>query len=301
MPVRLRCDRQAELQCPIGTGHHLNCPARRPCVLCGELEHDQFGNCSGNGVFPSRLAGFGLPNSDREHMMGTDMAWASFDQQYPVYDVTALAGPGLLREIRFFERHDGRWLIAFQGILDGNAGTDSSVLLRLDRDGCVLWMSPAAAAALADSDDLVVRNGRLRFRDARADRKLQEAIGWGAGQDGSFMSTHAARPIAADAGDELPMRVYWLMMDAGKITFSFGSDRVSEERLDMAAAIYGLSPTQKRLAALVTEGVAVPEIARRMRIRTNTARTHLQRIFDKTGVRTQPALVRVMLSVVPPI
>jgi DNA-binding CsgD family transcriptional regulator len=69
----------------------------------------------------------------------------------------------------------------------------------------------------------------------------------------------------------------------------------------MAAAIYGLSPTQKQLAALVAEGVTLPEIARRLRIRTSTARTHLQRIFDKTGVRTQPALVRVMLSVVPPI
>jgi hypothetical protein len=46
--------------------------------------------------------------------IGTDMAWASYDRQYPVYDVSALAGPGLLREIRFFERHDGRWLIALQ-------------------------------------------------------------------------------------------------------------------------------------------------------------------------------------------
>ena len=28
----------------------------------------------------------------------------------------------------------------------------------------------------------------------------------------------------------------------------------------------------------------------------STARTHLNRVFDKTGVRTQPALVRVLLS-----
>ena len=131
--------------------------------------------------------------------IGTDMAWASYNQQYPVYDVTALAGPGLLRETRFFERHDGRWLIAFAGILDGNAGTASSVLMRLDHEGRVLWKSPAAAAALMDSDDLVVRNGRLRFRDASVDRKLQEAIRWAAGQDGGYMSTHAASPLTASA------------------------------------------------------------------------------------------------------
>lgn len=115
------------------------------------------------------------------------------------------------------------------------------------------------------------------------------------------MSTHAARPIAVDAGDERPMHVYWLAMAAGEITFSFGSDRISEEQLDMAATIYALSPTQKQLAALVAEGLPVPEIARRMRIRTSTAGTHLQRIFDKTGVRTQPALVRILLSVVAPL
>jgi DNA-binding CsgD family transcriptional regulator len=36
-------------------------------------------------------------------------------------------------------------------------------------------------------------------------------------------------------------------------------------------------------------------------ITANTARTHLDRIFDKTGVRTQPALVRALLSVAAPV
>ena len=33
------------------------------------------------------------------------------------------------------------------------------------------------------------------------------------------------------------------------------------------------------------------------RISTNTARTHLSRIYDKTCVNSQPALVRLLLSV----
>jgi DNA-binding CsgD family transcriptional regulator len=32
----------------------------------------------------------------------------------------------------------------------------------------------------------------------------------------------------------------------------------------------------------------------------NTARTHLRRLFDKTGVRTQAALVRALLAITPP-
>ena len=38
-----------------------------------------------------------------------------------------------------------------------------------------------------------------------------------------------------------------------------------------------------------------------MGITSNTARTHLQRIFDKTGVHNQSALVRVLLSAIAPV
>ena len=65
--------------------------------------------------------------------------------------------------------------------------------------------------------------------------------------------------------------------------------------------IYGLSPAQQRVAALVAEGLSLAEIATRMAITANTARTHLNRIFEKTGVRTQTALVRVLLSAVTPV
>ena len=34
-----------------------------------------------------------------------------------------------------------------------------------------------------------------------------------------------------------------------------------------------------------------------MGISVNTAKTHLKRMFDKTGVHAQPALVRLLLSV----
>ena len=43
------------------------------------------------------------------------------------------------------------------------------------------------------------------------------------------------------------------------------------------------------------------ERATEMKITPNTARTHLNRVFEKTGVRTQTALVRVLLSTAAPI
>jgi DNA-binding CsgD family transcriptional regulator len=38
-----------------------------------------------------------------------------------------------------------------------------------------------------------------------------------------------------------------------------------------------------------------------MKIKPSTARTHLERIFDKTGVRSQPALVRLLLLAAAPV
>lgn len=231
-----------------------------------------------------------------------DVAWASFAQQYPGHELSRKIGPGLVHELRIFERVGGEWKIALLGILDGNGtNDDDDIVVRLSASGEITWLSPKALATLADSDDLVIRNGRLRFRDARVDRRLQEAVKWAAAQDRGFMSSHAAMPIAVDAGDELPMRIYWVVMDAGQIFFSFADEGVNAERLDMAALIYSLSPAQKEVAALVAEGLSLPEIAERMQISANTARTHLQRVFDKTGVRTQSALVRVLLSAAPPL
>ncbi|MEO6015221.1 MAG: LuxR C-terminal-related transcriptional regulator [Devosia sp.] len=229
-----------------------------------------------------------------------DMAWATFDQIYPG-DIDDHVGPGLVREMRVFEKHDGEWKIAFLGFLDGNAGPAGAVILRLDPSGQVLWRSPAAPAAFAESDDVVIRAGRLRFRDAAVDRKLQDALRWAADLDRGYMSTHGAVPILVEAGEGLPTRIYWVVVDAGTIVFQFGSAGLSEDRLRVASVIYGLSPAQQRLASLVAENKSLNEIAAEMKITANTARTHLNRVFEKTGVRTQTALVRVLLSAASPV
>lgn len=70
--------------------------------------------------------------------------------------------------------------------------------------------------------------------------------------------------------------------------------------IEVGAMIYGLSPARQRVGALVAEALNLAQIAERMSITANTARTHLDRIFQKTGVRTQTALVRVLLSAVSP-
>lgn len=230
-----------------------------------------------------------------------DMAWATFDQRYPEQSFGGYVREGLNREVRFFERHDGRWKIAFLGYLDTSSSAAGSVLVRLDGEGRVLWKSPAAIDALDADDDLVIRGGRLRVRDSRTDQKLQAAIRWAAELDRGLIPSHGAVPIVMEAGEGLPTKVWWVVGDGGMILFSMAGRGIVEDRLEMAALIYGLSPAQKQLARLVSSGLSLSEIAAEMKITTNTARTHLQRVYEKTGVRTQASLVRVLLSSAAPL
>lgn len=228
-----------------------------------------------------------------------DVAYATYDQSFTFPD--ANRSPMVAHELRILQRFDEGWKIVFVGLLNNFDARLAGTTLVLDQDATVLRGSDAALAALANDDDLVIRNGKLRARDHRADERLQQAIRRASTIDNSLFSTHAALPIVLDAGAGQPTRIWWVIADEGQISFSFGGRPVSEDRLEMTAHIFDLSPSQKKLAGLLAEGLALPQVAERMGITHNTARTHLQRVYEKTGVSTQTALVRVLLSTTSPL
>lgn len=57
---------------------------------------------------------------------------------------------------------------------------------------------------------------------------------------------------------------------------------------------YRLSPGESRLAAALFVGQSLPAAAESLGISRNTAKSHLARVFDKTGVRSQAALLKLL-------
>jgi DNA-binding CsgD family transcriptional regulator len=226
-----------------------------------------------------------------------DMAWAAYDQQYPQIGHPGFRGSGLTHELRVFERHEGQWKIAVLGHMGNNGFHDGAAIFELAPDGGIKWASPEALLRLPEDDDLIIRNGKLRVRDATCQRRLISALAWAAEVDSGYNPRRGSMPIVQGAGEGLPVRVWWILVDAGAIYFLMDKQALTDERLDIAAAIFGLSASQRRLAGLIADGQTLPDAAREMGISANTARTHLQRIYDKTGVHNQPALVRVLLLV----
>lgn len=232
-----------------------------------------------------------------------DVAWALYEQRYPgnVAPGHFVHSSGLTHEMRVFEKHGGEWKIAFLGYLDDDATRPERVMVELDPDGAVLWMTPAAALALETEDDLIIRNGHLRVRDSRTNQRLQAAIRWAADRNEGYLLNRHALAIVCDGGAGGAARLWWVIAESGRIWLSFGDTSLTESGLAAATAVFGLSPAQQRVAALVAEGLSLVDIAERLGVTVNTARTHLNRVFDKVGVRTQSALVRVLLTAIAPL
>jgi DNA-binding CsgD family transcriptional regulator len=60
--------------------------------------------------------------------------------------------------------------------------------------------------------------------------------------------------------------------------------------------LYGLSPAEGRLAALLFQGRRLEEAAEELGISLHTARNQLKSIFQRTGSRRQSDLMRLLAS-----
>ncbi len=65
------------------------------------------------------------------------------------------------------------------------------------------------------------------------------------------------------------------------------------------AAAYGLTRAEAGVALAVVEAGGLARAASRLGISRSTARTHLQHVFQKTGVHRQAELVRLLLTLSP--
>ena len=73
------------------------------------------------------------------------------------------------------------------------------------------------------------------------------------------------------------------------------------EVAEIAAATYGLTPAEARVLTSLLSGRTLAETATDLGIAANTVKTHLDRIFSKTGVSRQADLMRLGTGLVPPL
>lgn len=175
-------------------------------------------------------------------------------------------------------------------------------LLCLNRDGTCIQTNPVADAILRDGDGVFLGpDRRVHLSCPRAEPALQRAIGKAlkacAGEsvfagEALVAARPSAKPsylISAEPGLR-PDRGYDVSVPVVLVKIQDPSLRlgVSDEQLK---ALFGLTARESDLLRRFTAGETLKTAAARIGISYNTARVHLQRIYDKTGVTSQPELV----------
>ncbi|NLS18565.1 helix-turn-helix transcriptional regulator [Rhizobium sp. P40RR-XXII] len=72
-----------------------------------------------------------------------------------------------------------------------------------------------------------------------------------------------------------------------------------ESFVDYMRTVFGMTPKEAMLSASLAEGLSLKDAAQRHGIRFTTARSYLESIFQKTGVRQQSQLVAVLKTIQP--
>ena len=179
--------------------------------------------------------------------------------------------------------------------------------IRLDKRCRIEWMNDAAQAELATHPALTKSGVYLRGRYGDDDKALRATVLEVSGR--SVMERRPslqnpqgrlADPVILTGGTANEQHIVWVSARDGMLLISFRDRKNESARLRDATDLYQLSPAQTRVAELLLEGLSLQDIGDRLGIKESTIKTHLARVFDKTGVRNQPTLVAKLLGIGPP-
>lgn len=164
-----------------------------------------------------------------------------------------------------------------------------------DASGRIHKTNMAADAMLAGGDGVGISEGRLKIHNETARDALKAALA----QDSSEPQS-CIIPVAD--GSKLYAVVVKLDGGTGRRAIF-----LKREEPDIPAigkhlsAVFGLSPREVSVVVPLLQGRSPADIAALLGISMPTARTHLQRLFKKTGTQSQTDLVRVILQSMPPV
>jgi DNA-binding CsgD family transcriptional regulator/PAS domain-containing protein len=184
-------------------------------------------------------------------------------------------------------------------------------LLLVDAEARILFANRAARALLDARDGLELEAGALSAFDADAGRTLRGLIASCVGEANA--ATDCGGEVALSRGaDRLPLHVLVtpirpetamstillpLPQRAVAIVLVSNPETKIRARVEHLRERFGFTPAEAAFALEIVKGDGRQATADRLGITVGTARSHLSRIFDKTGVRHQAELVRLLLDI----
>lgn len=222
-------------------------------------------------------------------------------------EILRLLSPHLRRAVSIARLLDMRALTGdtFEAALD----SVSLPVLLVDHDAELVYANVVAEAVLRCGDPVHTRNGRLALSSPLTTTALADAV-QRAGRNESDLGQRGLA-IPTRHRDGAPALIHVLPLPrkdragvqqrAVAAVFVARASAPPQMPTTALALLYDLTPAETRVLELIVEGLAPAEIARQLGVTLATTKTHLQRVFDKTGYSRQADLVRLVGSLVLPV
>jgi DNA-binding CsgD family transcriptional regulator len=169
-----------------------------------------------------------------------------------------------------------------------------------------VYINGAAEQILRSDDGLQIDNGHLKAEARCADARLESSIArasdlngpdiWG----GSFLCARPSgrRPYVLHVLPLEPNSVA-APQNGRAMVIIVDPERQPEPPATLLRHLYDLTKGEAQVALLVMRGAGLTPIAEELSVSLTTVKTHLQHVFDKTGVHRQAELVRLLLTLDP--
>lgn len=179
------------------------------------------------------------------------------------------------------------------------------------RDGRVLFSNRAADGFTRCGAALRVINGRLTPTDRSAASALTRLLTERTGGTAGHANGHQTIALPRSGGGGLVATISPLALPVPPCAATAGEPAVSIIVQDPAvclklpgeafAQLYCLTAAELRVALAMVPGARPQSAAEALGISSNTVKTHLQRIFEKTETSRQADLIALMLRTTPPV
>ena len=171
----------------------------------------------------------------------------------------------------------------------------------------VLFANQTAEKMFAMADGIGVEGSRLHAASYAQTVALRRVIALSARREpivnaGGSLSLErpsGRRPLLVTI---VPMRretARYLVRPVAAIVFVADPEQEGDRSEPRLQALYGMTRTEAAVAGLISKGGGVKAAARKLGIAPSTARTHLHRIFDKTGTTGQAELAYLINQIIP--
>ncbi len=187
----------------------------------------------------------------------------------------------------------------------------SAGMCLVDAAGHIVHANAACQALLDAGDFLTAIEGRLVARDPKIDQALRELFAAAARGDAASGAQGIAVSLRAWDGSRYVAHVLPLTSGARRragIAYSATAAlflcKVATEipsSPDVIARAYNLTPTELRVLLAIVEVGGVPDVATALGVAESTVKTHLSRLFVKTGAARQADLVKIVAGFATPL